>query len=109
MADDTHSHYKDCCCARAWEALGVTTYTGMSIPEHIDRLRADLAVECEQHQAAQAALSVSARHVDQLLAAWDKLQTDLTSERQAREQAEASVQRLQKTVDFLDNVLKVRP
>jgi hypothetical protein len=32
-------HCKDCCCARAWEALGVTTYTGMSIPEHITQLR----------------------------------------------------------------------
>ena len=35
-------HCKDCCCARAWEALGVAAYTGMSIPEHIERLRAEL-------------------------------------------------------------------
>jgi hypothetical protein len=33
-------HCKDCCCARSWQALGVTDYTGMSIPEHIERLRA---------------------------------------------------------------------
>jgi|SRR5580698_202812 hypothetical protein len=40
-------HCKDCCCARSWQALGVTDYTGMSIPEHIERLRAALeAVPC---------------------------------------------------------------
>ena len=31
-------HCKDCCCARSWKALGVTTYTGMSIVEHIEQL-----------------------------------------------------------------------
>lgn len=33
-------HCKDCCCARSWKALGITTYTGRSIPEEIERLRA---------------------------------------------------------------------
>ena len=31
-------HCKDCCCARSWKALGVTTYTGMTIVEHIKQL-----------------------------------------------------------------------
>lgn len=32
-------HCRDCCCcARSWKALGVTTYTGKSIPEHIELL-----------------------------------------------------------------------
>lgn len=33
-------HCKDCCCARSWEALGITEYTGRSIPEEIERLQA---------------------------------------------------------------------
>lgn len=32
------NHCVDCCCAKSWEALGVTTYTGKSIPEHIEEL-----------------------------------------------------------------------
>lgn len=32
-------HCKDCCCARSWRALGIDTYTGKSIPEHITALR----------------------------------------------------------------------
>ena len=32
-------HCIDCCCARSWKALGITEYTGLSIPEHIERLR----------------------------------------------------------------------
>ena len=31
-------HCEDCCCARSWKALGVTTYTGMTIVEHIKQL-----------------------------------------------------------------------
>ena len=27
------NHCVDCCCARAWKALGITEYTGLSIPE----------------------------------------------------------------------------
>jgi urease accessory protein UreF len=37
------SHCKDCCCARSWAALGITDYTGKSIPEQIADLRAKLA------------------------------------------------------------------
>jgi hypothetical protein len=38
------SHCADCCCARSWKALGIDTEnTRLSIPEHIDKLRADLA------------------------------------------------------------------
>lgn len=40
MIEETHC--KDCCCARAWKALGVTSYTGLSIPEHILALRTQL-------------------------------------------------------------------
>jgi len=39
----TDEHCKDCCCARSWAALGITGYTGKSIPEHIEALRAALA------------------------------------------------------------------
>jgi hypothetical protein len=28
-------HCSDCCCARSWKALGISEYTGKSIPEHI--------------------------------------------------------------------------
>lgn len=35
------NHCRDCCCARSWKALGITEYTGHSIPEHIERLVAD--------------------------------------------------------------------
>lgn len=43
-------HCQDCCCARSWKALGITDYTGLSIPEHIERLRNALlkAVEAVQ-------------------------------------------------------------
>lgn len=36
-------HCKDCCCAQSWKALGITAYTGKSIPEHITKLLAALA------------------------------------------------------------------
>jgi len=35
-------HCQDCCCARSWRALGITQYTGSSIPEHIQKQRAAL-------------------------------------------------------------------
>ncbi len=35
-------HCKDCCCARSWAALGITEYTGHSIPEHIRMLREEV-------------------------------------------------------------------
>ncbi len=39
LAAEREKHCRDCCCARSWEALGVTESTGMSIPEHIQQLR----------------------------------------------------------------------
>lgn len=36
---DQESHCCDCCCARSWKALGITEFTGKSIPEHIEHLR----------------------------------------------------------------------
>jgi hypothetical protein len=47
MSDE---HCRDCCCARSWKALGITEYTGKSIPEHIEQMRSALlkAVECIQ-------------------------------------------------------------
>lgn len=40
-------HCKDCCCAQSWKALGITQYTGKSIPEHITDLRNKLIFECD--------------------------------------------------------------
>jgi hypothetical protein len=31
-------HCADCCCDKSWKALGITEYTGKSIPEHIAEL-----------------------------------------------------------------------
>jgi len=42
-------HCKDCCCARSWKALGITNYTGKSIPEHIEQLRGLLDLAKEEH------------------------------------------------------------
>lgn len=49
-----NEHCKDCCCARSWRALGVSEYTGKSIPEHIAELkdRAERA-EAERDEAQQ--------------------------------------------------------
>lgn len=47
-------HCKDCCCARSWTALGISGYTGKSIPEEIEAIRADrdrLAAEREKLRA----------------------------------------------------------
>lgn len=35
-------HCVDCCCARSWKALGIDKYTGLSIPEHIEKMRTAL-------------------------------------------------------------------
>ncbi len=43
-------HCKWCCCARSWAALGVLDSKGMSIPEHIDELRAKLAEAERENQ-----------------------------------------------------------
>jgi len=42
------AHCKDCCCAKSWEALGITEYTGRSIPEEITELRGALRESLEQ-------------------------------------------------------------
>ena len=36
-------HCADCCCDKSWKALGITEYTGKSIPEHIAELRRQAA------------------------------------------------------------------
>ena len=41
MKDENHC--RDCCCANSWKALGITEYTGLSIPEHIERMSAVVA------------------------------------------------------------------
>jgi hypothetical protein len=46
-SDQEVSHCRDCCCARSWKALGITEYTGMSIPEHIELLRKQLDAELQ--------------------------------------------------------------
>ena len=51
-------HCKDCCCARSWEALGITGYTGKSIPEEIASLRNQL-VTSEAACGRQAAQIVN--------------------------------------------------
>lgn len=38
----TEGHCQDCCCARSWEALGITGYTGESIPEHITGMKDEI-------------------------------------------------------------------
>lgn len=42
VEDLKRKHCKDCCCAKSWEALGITEYTGLRIPEEIEKLRAEL-------------------------------------------------------------------
>jgi hypothetical protein len=62
--DLENEHCKDCCCARSWAALGISEYTGKSIPEHIASLRAENAalreaagrVTCERCQGTGKAL-----------------------------------------------------
>jgi hypothetical protein len=45
--NDEVTHCRDCCCARSWKALGIAQYTGRSIPEHIEQLRAALVKAVE--------------------------------------------------------------
>lgn len=47
VTDDAQeeNHCRDCCCARSWKALGITKYTGLSIPEHIELLKVQLEAE----------------------------------------------------------------
>jgi predicted nucleic acid-binding Zn-ribbon protein len=48
-------HCVDCCCARSWRALGISEFTGRSIPEEIERLRARVAeLEAKQIEDVRA-------------------------------------------------------
>lgn len=42
FSEEKENHCKDCCCAESWKALGITKYDGLSIPEHISVLKAEL-------------------------------------------------------------------
>lgn len=54
LAIKESEHCKDCCCARSWMALGISEYTGKSIPEHIKLLR-------EENAALKQALDEATR------------------------------------------------
>jgi hypothetical protein len=47
------NHCKDCCCARAWKALGIAKYTGKSIPEHIVEMREALEFVAEYAEVGE--------------------------------------------------------
>lgn len=42
VAELENGHCRDCCCARAWNALGIYEFSGASIPEEIDKLKAEI-------------------------------------------------------------------
>ena len=68
MSDE---HCKDCCCARSWTALDVHAYTGKSIPEHIEALRATnerLIHDIERSQTAAADLATENARLREWLA-----------------------------------------
>ncbi|MFH1328565.1 MAG: hypothetical protein ABIH76_06985, partial [Candidatus Bathyarchaeota archaeon] len=44
-------HCRDCCCAQSWAALGITEMTGLSIPEEIEKLKAENVRLQELHAA----------------------------------------------------------
>ena len=51
------NHCADCCCARCWKALGITKYSGKSIPEHITELVKALracSVRFREYEASHA-------------------------------------------------------
>ena len=54
LRQERDSHCVDCCCARSWDALGVSEYDGKSIPEHITALRAERYALREVVAAADA-------------------------------------------------------
>jgi len=61
---EPYKHCQDCCCARAWKALGIDSYTGKSIPEHIEELKAESA----KHYSMAVAMFFSGK-VDDVTAA----------------------------------------
>ncbi len=74
------NHCKDCCCAQAWKALGVSEYTGKSIVEHIEELKtemwrlnklvSELATKEEIYQAAQFQPVNTIQQADHRLPHW---------------------------------------
>lgn len=74
------AHCKDCCCARSWEALGVNSYTGMSIVEHIEQLRAKIAAaEKVAGERDKRIAELEARHEKQTADA-DRIGREITAE-----------------------------
>ena len=69
---DEAEHCKDCCCAGSWKALGITEYTGKSIPEHIAKLKDTLQVVAQMRQAQKALL---AKHNEDNLREVNRLQS----------------------------------
>ncbi len=62
LAAEREKHCKDCCCARSWRALGITdNTTNLSIPEHIQQLREQLAA-CSVAQQPLVELLEEAHH-----------------------------------------------
>jgi len=62
-------HCQDCCCARAWAALEIGTFTGQSIPEHIAAQRATIQQQAERIKALEetnciAALALAEREAE---------------------------------------------
>ena len=55
-------HCRDCCCARAWEALDVAEYDGKSIPEHIILLRNYAAEQCDLAADRKDEIRLMKRH-----------------------------------------------
>ena len=45
--DIPDEHCTDCCCSQSWAALGITEYTGKSIPERIAELRKQIPEDVE--------------------------------------------------------------
>lgn len=64
-------HCKDCCCAKAWNALGITEYTGKSIAEHIAELKAPSTISREELE--RAAIAVHGFHTTN---GWDSSETE---------------------------------
>lgn len=62
LAELKGNHCKDCCCARSWEALEVTGPTGMSIVEHIERLKAERDAAVQEAGRLREALSLLYDH-----------------------------------------------
>lgn len=62
MSTTIDNHCKDCCCARSWEALGITEYTGKSIPEHV----AELTAQLEEMKRENTRLSRAVEVIDDM-------------------------------------------